>query len=76
MNYLKERRIKMKFWRIKWENIFGIITGSILVGMTIKYVIQNGFDFNVIMFDLVYVSLSILAIMWCVKMTRKFYLED
>ena len=65
----------MKFWRIKWENIFGIITGSILAGMTIKYVIQNGFDFNVIMFDLVYVTISILTIMWCVKMTRKFYLE-
>lgn len=65
----------MKFWRIKWENIFGIITGLILTGMTIKYVILNGFNFNVIMFDLVYVSVSILAVMWCIKMTRKFYLS-
>lgn len=66
----------MKFWRIKWENIFGIITGSILIGMTIKYIILNGFDLNTIMFDLVYVTVSILGIMWCVKMTRKFYLSE
>lgn len=65
----------MNIWRIKWENIFGIITGSILVGMTIKYVIENGFNFNVIMFDLLYVSISILLIMWCVKMSRKLYLS-
>lgn len=65
----------MKFWRIKWENIFGIITGAILLGMTIKYIAINGFDLNIIMFDLVYVTVSILVIMWCVKMARKFYLS-
>lgn len=65
----------MSIWKVKWENIFGVITGSIFLGMTIKYVIQNGFNFNVIMFDLVYVAMSILIIMWCVKMTRKLYLS-
>lgn len=65
----------MKFWRIKWENIFGMIMGIIFTEMTIKYVILNGFNFNVIMFDLLYVSASILVVMWCIKMTRKFYLS-
>ena len=66
----------MKFWRIKWENIFAIITGSILVGMTIKWIMINGFELNTIMFDLLYVSLSILGIRWSVKMTRRFYLSE
>lgn len=65
----------MKFWRIKWENIFGIITSLMMLAMTIKYVIENGFEINTIMFDLVYVSISIVVVMWCVKMTRKFYLS-
>lgn len=65
----------MKFWRIKWENIFGLFMGLIFTAMTIKYVILNGFNFNVIMFDLLYVGASILVVMWCIKMTRKFYLS-
>ncbi len=65
----------MNFWRIKWENIFGIIMGLVFIGMTIKYVILTGFNFNGVMFDLLYVSISILIVMWCVKMTRKLYLS-
>lgn len=65
----------MNFFRIKWENIFGIVTGSILLSMTIKYIIINGFNLNVVMFDLVLVVLNMLAVMWCVKMTRKEYLK-
>lgn len=66
----------MKFWRIKWENIFAIITFVILGVMTIEWVIENGFDMNVIMFDLVYISMSIITIRWCVKQTRKLYLHE
>lgn len=65
----------MNFWKIKWENIFTIITASILLSMTIKYVVENGFNFDAIMFDLVYMTLSILVIRWCVKQSRKFYLN-
>ena len=66
----------MNFWRIKWENIFGIIMGIILTSMTIKWVIQNGFNLNVIMFDLVYISMSVITEMWCIKQTRKLYLNE
>lgn len=65
----------MNFWKIKWENIFGIITMSMLIAATIKFIILNGFDINVIFFDLIYLSITTLGIMWCVKMTRKFYLK-
>lgn len=64
----------MNLMRIKWENIFGIITFLILGVMTIEWVIENGFNMDVIMFDLVYISMSIITVMWCVKQTRKFYL--
>ena len=62
------------FWRIKWENVFGIVMFSILSGMTIKYIIQNGFDSFAFMFDILYISLSSFIVMWCVKKTRDFYL--
>lgn len=65
----------MDFMRIKWENIFGIITFLILGAMTIEWVIENGFNLDVIMFDLVYVTMSIITVMWCVKQTRRFYLK-
>lgn len=65
----------MNIWKIKWENIFTIITGSILLSMTIKFIVINGFNFNEVMFDLVYVVLSVVAVRWCIKMTRKFYLN-
>lgn len=65
----------MSFWRIKWENIFGIITGISLLSMIIKYVILYGFDLNIIGFELIFSIIFISGIMWCVKMTRKFYLN-
>jgi len=65
----------MNIWRIKWENIFAIITFIVLGVMTIIWIIENGFDMNVIMFDLVYISMSIITVMWCVKQTRKLYLH-
>lgn len=66
----------MNFWKIKWENIFTIITGSILLSMTIKFIVINGFNFDLAMFDLVYIVLSMLGVRWVVKMTRKFYLAN
>lgn len=65
----------MNIMRIKWENIFGIITFIVLGIMVIEWIKQNGFNLNVIMFDLVYVSMSIITVMWCVKQTRKLYLN-
>ena len=65
----------MNFWRIKWENIFGIITGAILISMTIKYGMLHDFDYNVVAFDLLYVVVSIAIVMFSVKATRKFYLK-
>ena len=61
----------MNLMKIKWENIFGIIMGIILTSMTIKWIIQNGFNLNVIMFDLVYIFMSIITVMFCIKQTRK-----
>ena len=66
----------MNFWKIKWENIFTIIVASILIAMTIKFVIINGFNFDTIMFDLVYMTLSLIGIRWCTKMSRKFFLNN
>ena len=66
----------MKIWRIKWENIFGLITSTVLLVVIIKYIMINGFDISKIIYDLIYASLSVLAVMWCAKMTRKFYLEN
>lgn len=66
----------MKLLRIKWENIFAIITGLILVIMTIKYIIANGFDHNVFAFDIVYCYLSIVAVRWTIKASRKMYLNE
>lgn len=63
------------FWRIKWENIFGIVMFSILTGMSIKYIILNGFNSFAFMFDILYVSLSSFVVMVCVKKTREFYLN-
>lgn len=65
----------MNLMRIKWENIFGIITFIVLGIMVIEWIKQNGFNLDVIMFDLVYVSMSIITVMWCVKQTRKLYLN-
>lgn len=65
----------MNLMRIKWENIFGIITFVVLGIMVIEWIKQNGFNLDVIMFDLVYVSMSIITVMWCVKQTRKLYLN-
>ena len=65
----------MNLMRIKWENIFGIITFIVLGIMVIEWIKQNGFNLDVIMFDLIYVSMSIIAVMWCVKQTRKLYLN-
>ena len=65
----------MNIMRIKWENIFGIITFIVLGIMVIEWIKQNGFNLDVIMFDLVYVSMSIITVMWCVKQTRKLYLN-
>lgn len=64
----------MNLMRIKWENIFGIITFVVLGIMVIEWIKQNGFNLDVIMFDLIYVSMSIITVMWCVKQTRKLYL--
>lgn len=66
----------MNIYRIKWENIFTIIMGSILLGMTIKYIIINGFNLDVIMFDLVYICVSIMLIRWWVKASRKYFLNN
>ena len=66
----------MNIWRIKWENIFAIITLIVLGVMTIIWIIENGFDMNVAMFDLVYISMSIITVRWCVKQTRKLYLHE
>ncbi len=65
----------MNLMRIKWENIFGIITFVVLGIMVIEWIKQNGFNLDVIMFDLIYVSMSIITVMWCVKQTRKLYLN-
>lgn len=65
----------MNLMRIKWENIFGIITFIVLGIMVIEWIKQNGFNLDVIMFDLIYVSMSIITVMWCVKQTRKLYLN-
>lgn len=66
----------MKIWRIKWENIFGLITSTVLLVVIIKYIMINGFDISKIIYYLIYASLSVLAVMLCTKMTRKFYLEN
>lgn len=65
----------MNLLRIKWENIFAIITGSILFVMTIKFVIQNGFDFNVIMFQILYATITIAITRWTFKISRRFFLQ-
>ncbi len=65
----------MKMWKVKWENIFAIITGLILLIMTINFFIKNGFDFNVLMFEIVYAGLTIMALRWSIKLSRKFFLE-
>ena len=65
----------MNLLRIKWENIFAIITGSILFVMTIKFTIQNGFDFNVIMFQILYATTTITITRWSFKLSRRFFLQ-
>lgn len=66
----------MKMWKVKWENIFAIITGLILLIMTINFFEKNGFDFNVLMFEIVYAGLTIMTLRWSIKLSRKFFLEQ
>lgn len=64
-----------KLFRVKWENIFAIITGLILTSMTIRFFMINGFDFNLLMFDLLYVGIIIAIIRWSIKLSRRFFLS-
>ena len=66
----------IKFLRVKWENIFAIATSLILIGMTIKYFIINGFDFNNLMFDILYISLTIFAFWYSFRYSRRMFLEE
>lgn len=64
----------MNFMRIKWENIFTILIIVAIGSMSIKYVFSENFDLNIFMFTLLVIAVSTIAVRWCTKMSRKFYL--
>lgn len=59
--------------RIKWENIIAILLTAYLMYANITIFIQNGFSFNLFMFELVLDFVSVYAIRFIVKNVRIYW---
>ena len=61
--------------RIKWENITLTIFGSFFMYCIISHIIRNGFDLNMLMFEILLYGLVLAINYVAVANTRKLYLK-
>lgn len=65
----------MKLLKIKWENITLMIFGAFFMFCIVSHIIRNGFDMNMLMFEIMLYGLVLTINYVAIANTRKLYLK-
>ena len=62
---------KVKFWKIKWENIISIFYGIAFIFCIISHIKKNGFDMTAVGLEVIFYSLLIFGMYVAMFYLRK-----
>ena len=57
--------------RVKWENIVGLIFGFEFISCIVKHINKNGFDFTLVMYELMIYGFILIAVCLGIRSLRK-----
>ena len=66
----------MKLLKVKWENITLMIFGTFFIYCIVSHIIKNGFDMNMLMFEILLYGLVLGINYFAISNTRKLFLQN